>query len=100
MNLLLNSCDSCGEGGQISLTGETRGDKVILCITDNGCGIAPDKLAHIFDPFYTTKPPGQGRGLGLAVCQRLLAEVEGDIRCESVVGQGSCFWVELPRAKA
>jgi len=100
MNLLLNSCDSCGEGGQISLTGETRGDKVILCLTDNGCGIAPDKLAHIFDPFYTTKPPGQGRGLGLAVCQRLLAEVEGDIRCESVVGQGSCFWVELPRAKA
>jgi len=100
MNLLLNSRDACDENGHISLSAEVKGEKVVLWITDNGCGIAAEQLAQIFDPFFTTKPPGQGRGLGLAVCQRLLAEVEGDIRCESVVGQGSRFCIELPRAKA
>lgn len=100
MNLLLNSCDACGENGEITLGAEIKNEKVVIWISDNGCGISEEKGAQIFDPFFTTKPPGQGRGLGLAVCQRLVSEVKGDIYCESVVGQGSRFYIELPQTTA
>ena len=58
--------------------------------------MAPDVLSRIFDPFFTTKDPGKGRGLGLSVCQRLIAEAGGYIDVESMPGQGSVFTVRLP----
>jgi histidine kinase len=68
-------------------------------VRDTGIGIAPELLEKIFLPFYTTKKGREGTGLGLSVSQRIVKELRGEIRVESVVGQGSTFTVSLPAAK-
>jgi hypothetical protein len=65
-------------------------------VADTGRGIEPGILSRIFDPFYTTKPPGAGTGLGLAISLRLVRSFGGSIRVSSRVGQGSAFQVLLP----
>ncbi len=67
----------------------------IIDIKDEGCGIKPEQLKRIFDPFYTTKR--EGTGLGLSVSQSLLSQTGGEIRAESEWGKGSCFSVYLPK---
>jgi two-component system NtrC family sensor kinase len=67
----------------------------IIDIQDQGCGIKPEQLKRIFDPFYTTKR--EGTGLGLSVSQSLLSQTGGEIRAESEWGKGSCFSVYLPK---
>ncbi len=92
INLLLNAVQACDLRGQITLS---AGDEVEtgrwIEIKDNGCGIDQDHLCRIFEPFYTTKAPGQGTGLGLAICQRLVEEADGSIVVNSQVGEGSTF---------
>jgi signal transduction histidine kinase len=61
--------------------------------------MSPEVLAHIFDPFYTTKAPDKGRGLGLAVCQRVVGEAGGRIEVRSAPGQGSEFKVWLKKTE-
>lgn len=100
VNLLLNARDACAPGGNIRLAAGTQGEGVWLAVADDGAGIPPEALAHIFDPFYTTKAPGRGRGLGLAVCQRLIGEAGGRIEVRSVSGQGSEFTVWLKKVEA
>jgi C4-dicarboxylate-specific signal transduction histidine kinase len=68
-------------------------------MADDGCGMSPEILAHIFDPFYTTKAPGKGRGLGLAVCQRVVGDAGGRIDVRSTPGLGSEFTVWLKKAE-
>jgi C4-dicarboxylate-specific signal transduction histidine kinase len=68
-------------------------------VADAGAGMTPEVLAHIFDPFYTTKAPGKGRGLGLAVCQRVVGEAGGRIEVCSTPGQGSEFKVWLKKTE-
>jgi signal transduction histidine kinase len=63
---------------------------------DDGMGMEEEKLAEIFDPFYTTKAPGDGTGLGLAICQQIIQEHEGRIEVVSELGKGSCFSIYLP----
>lgn len=96
VNLLLNSRDSCGANGMIQLSGHVTESQVVLNVTDNGDGMSPEVQAKLFEPFFTTKAPGKGRGLGLAVCQRVISEAEGEITVVSEVGQGSCFSIVLP----
>ncbi len=72
------------------------GAYLCLRVRDTGCGIADDLLERIFDPYVTTKAPGEGTGLGLAVVQRVVADCGGAIDVESEVGQGSTFDVYLP----
>lgn len=69
---------------------------VALSIEDNGPGIPPPTLARLFEPYFTTKPRGQGTGLGLCIVQRLVREAHGAIHVHSVVGQGTRFTVFLP----
>jgi two-component system, NtrC family, sensor kinase len=69
---------------------------VEIMITDNGPGIPPEMLTQIFEPFVTTKEPGKGTGLGLAVCARLVEGMGGVIRAENLNGQGAQFNVVLP----
>jgi len=70
--------------------------RMTLEVTDTGLGMSPDVQARIFEPFFTTKPPGIGTGLGLPLCQSIIEDHGGTLRCTSQVGQGTTFWVDLP----
>ena len=74
------------------------GQVVEIAVTDNGPGIPSDLLDQIFEPFVTTKEPGKGTGLGLAVCARLVETMGGNVRALSEPGEGSTFSVVLPAA--
>jgi signal transduction histidine kinase/DNA-binding response OmpR family regulator len=105
VNLITNAYQALREvpaPRQVTLT--TRCDaaraRVTLEVVDTGPGIAPALLARIFEPFYTTKPPGVGTGLGLSLCQAIIAGHDGTIRVTSQPGQGTVFRVELPVGEA
>ena len=84
--------------GEITISTDYQNKEFKIVIEDNGKGIPPDKLARIFEPFYTTKSAGKGTGLGLSVCNRIIKKHSGEISAESVLGQGSKFVVTLPGA--
>jgi PAS domain S-box-containing protein len=95
--LLMNALDASSEGGTIAVATHDGPDaRVRLTVSDSGAGIAPEHLDKIFNPFFTTKPTGQGTGLGLAVCHGVVTAHGGEIRVESHVGKGTRFLVELP----
>ena len=107
INLISNAWDSVrkkrevsGEGfrGSIRLGLSTREDRqvVVISVSDNGIGIEPDNRAKVFSPFFTTKPQGQGTGLGLALTHRIVQRHGGNISFESQPRKGAAFTVELP----
>ena len=67
-----------------------------IAVRDEGCGIPDDVLPHIFDPFFTSKPQGKGRGLGLTICQSIITEAGGKIVARSRKEVGTTFTVILP----
>ena len=81
---------------QLSVATEESAHFIRITVTDNGCGIPPDVMARIFDPFYTTKPAGRGTGLGLSISHSIMAEHHGRIWAESEVGKGTVFYLEFP----
>jgi signal transduction histidine kinase len=100
INLMLNAADSMSEGGKLivrSRLDESRG-VVVLELSDTGCGISPDDLPHIFEPFYSTKAKGEGTGLGLSIVSCIIESHEGTIVCDSTPGKGTRFHIELPAA--
>jgi two-component system, NtrC family, sensor kinase len=96
MNLLVNAVQSIEQQGRITVRTGHSGDQVFVEIADNGCGIDPENLGNLFTPFFTTKRPGVGTGLGLSVSQTLVARHHGRIEAYSTVGEGSRFVVWLP----
>lgn len=97
LNLLLNAIDSLDKSpGEIKVTTQRMGGEIYVSVGDNGKGIPPERLTRIFEPFYTTKAPGRGTGLGLSVSHRIVKQHGGNIRVESQVGLGSQFTVILP----
>lgn len=68
-----------------------------ITLQDNGEGIAPEKLKHVFDPFFTTSAPGQGTGLGLSICHTIMKNQRGSISVESTLGERTIFTLQLPR---
>ena len=71
--------------------------KVGICIADNGHGIPKELISHIFNPFFTTKPVGRGTGLGLSISYQIVVEKhQGVLKCVSVPGHGTEFWIEIP----
>ena len=97
LNLLLNAMDSLDKSpGEINIDTQKVGNEIQVTFTDNGKGIQPENLTQIFEPFYTTKAPGRGTGLGLSVSHRIIKQHGGHIRVESQVGLGSKFTVILP----
>lgn len=70
--------------------------RVLVAIGDNGVGMAPEVMAHLFEPFYTTKPDGEGTGIGLYLCNDVVNRLGGEIRVESEPGHGTVFQVWLP----
>lgn len=101
VNLLINALDAV-EGrsdAQISVTLEVAGAMARLRVTDTGHGIAPDDLARVTEPFFSTKISGEGLGLGLSISRAILAEFGGDLSVASTQGQGTCVTVSLPLAE-
>ncbi len=106
VNLILNAADAIstslsGEGEIVirssTVAGNTgKGDTLCIDISDNGAGIKEADLEIIFDPFYTTKEPGQGTGLGLYVCYMIIDNMGGSISVASRQGKGATFSVHLP----
>jgi signal transduction histidine kinase len=68
----------------------------VVEIEDNGAGISRADQSRIFEPFYTTKPPGRGTGLGLSICYGIVEDHQGHIEVESQPGRGTTFRVFLP----
>ncbi len=96
VNLINNSFHAMKEGGAITVSAGREGDEVILAVADQGHGIAPEHLDKVLQPFFTTKPVGQGTGLGLAVCYGIVTRWGGDLEVESQVGQGTTVSIRLP----
>ena len=105
LNLLLNARKAMARrGGTLTAAvGPASADGyVALAVRDTGCGIHPDNLSRIFEPFFAAASPGgdeNGTGLGLSVARDLVRQAGGEIRAESVLGQGATFTVLLPMAE-
>jgi signal transduction histidine kinase len=97
LNLVLNAVQATPAGGEVAILGQEDGDFVRLVVQDTGKGIAQEQQEHIFEPFYTTKDPGKGTGLGLAVSYSIVKRLGGRITVESAPGQGARFSVFLPK---
>jgi len=102
-NLLSNAAEAIADGDadhhEIRIVTRTdEGGRAVVEIHDTGSGIPREVIARVFDPFFSTKTPRSGMGLGLAICRNLLNRFGGEIRAESVPGSGSTFRVTLPAA--
>lgn len=94
LNLLKNAKDAVGTHGSIRLTASRKDDAITVAIEDNGCGISPEQLQSIFEPFQTYKP--DGTGLGLSISKRILEAHGASISVSSKAEQGSVFTITLP----
>lgn len=105
INLVQNSLDAMetktypeGEAPCITITAVPSGSKIIFTLRDNGPGIPPEIRDKIFDPFFTTKDVGKGMGLGLSICNRIIADHGGRVEVRSQPGQFTEFVIEFPNA--
>lgn len=101
VNLLLNACDACLNGGHVELALVAEGPRVAFVVTDDGTGISAGAAARLLDPFFTTKPVGQGSGLGLAIASELVKHHRGTLSVAPRNGQpGTRACVELPAVES
>jgi len=99
LNILLNSTQAIKDAGHIKIQTRIEKDRIIVTILDSGCGIKSDLLSKITDPFFTTKDPGEGAGLGLSISYNILRDYEGTLEFESEVGVGTKVIISLPVTK-
>ncbi len=100
INLVTNSLHAMPEGGRLRLSLDRENSHVRLGVSDTGHGIPEEMRSKIFEPFFTTKDFGKGTGLGLTVVKGIVEEHGGTITAESVVDQGTTFWIRLPLDRA
>ncbi len=114
LNLASNARDAMPRGGRLTFQLDASdvgaaeaeplhihpGPHARLRVSDTGEGMSPDTLQRVFEPFFTTKAPGKGTGLGLSTVFGIVRQFGGDLRVESVLGQGSTFTIYLPTAAA
>ncbi len=101
MAIMLNALDAMEHGGRLGVRTRTgpRPGEVAVEVEDSGAGIPAADHGRIFEPFYTTKPPGRGTGLGLSICYGVVQEHGGRIEVESQPGKGTLFRIVLPAAR-
>ena len=97
VNLLTNAVHAIGCDGSITIGLEDMGDQLAITVSDSGKGIPRENLNRIFEPFFSTKSPGEGTGLGLFVTRGIVEKLGGTIEAESKIGQGSRFCIRLPK---
>jgi nitrogen fixation/metabolism regulation signal transduction histidine kinase len=95
-NLVLNAMDAMPDGGTLTLSANSREDKVEIQVADSGEGLTPEECERLFTPYYTTKQ--HGTGLGLAIVQSVVADHNGAIAVKSPAGGGATFVITLPKA--
>jgi PAS domain S-box-containing protein len=109
MNLIINARDAMPDGGVVTVRASNRevgpgadtpdispGSYVVFSVLDSGCGIAPELLEQVMEPFFTTKPVGKGTGLGLSMVYGFVKQSGGAIRVESELGRGTAVEIWLP----
>jgi PAS domain S-box-containing protein len=104
LNMAINARDAMRGNGHLRIaacnqTASDGGRHVALALSDNGCGMTPDVLAKVFDPFYTTKDVGKGTGLGMSMVYGFVKQSEGSIRIDSNANVGTTITIELPRVE-
>jgi signal transduction histidine kinase len=96
VNLIKNALQAMSESGKLEIIGFVQDDQLEIHFKDTGPGIDEKNLNNIFKPFFTTKVQGQGLGLGLTICQKIVSRYQGTISVDSSMGQGSKFIIRLP----
>ncbi len=96
VNLVVNAAQAVARGGAIRVRTAWDGERALLSVSDDGTGISPEVRARLFQPFFTTKPAGEGTGLGLSVVHGIVASHAGTIEVTSEAGCGATFTVRLP----
>jgi two-component system NtrC family sensor kinase len=89
VNLINNAVYATGQGGEIAVVAARDGARVRITVRDNGCGIPREQMSRVFQPFFTTKPVGQGTGLGLSVCHGIVRNWGGTMGIDSQEGVGT-----------
>jgi PAS domain S-box-containing protein len=105
LNLIVNAAHAIKDSGkdvdmgQITIRATQEGEQAVICVSDNGCGVPPENLSKLYDPFFTTKEVGRGTGQGLAISHSIVVDKHGgEISVASEVGVGTQFTVRLPIA--
>jgi signal transduction histidine kinase len=98
MNLVSNGVDAMPSGGRLLVQLTRTGDRLRLEVADTGSGIPPELLSHIFEPWVTTKLPGQGTGLGLSIARQVVVSHGGTIRADNRPDKGATLTIDLPAA--
>jgi signal transduction histidine kinase len=105
LNIIMNAADAMADNeasddgpatNTLTINTINMENSIELRFTDTGPGIGQEELAHIFDPFYTTKEPGKGTGLGLSICYRIIEGLGGSIKAESSPGKGTTITIDIP----
>lgn len=94
LNLFINAQQAMGEGGELMIRTDRQKEQAVIQINDTGGGIPPDKLPHIFDAYYSSRP--QGSGLGLPIAKKIVELHGGTIQVNSILGKGTSFIIRLP----
>ena len=97
MNLVVNARDAMPQGGRLTIETANVGQVVMLAVSDTGCGMDNETRARLFEPYFTTKEPGRGTGVGLATVYDVVTHLGGQISVMSDAGAGSTFKIYLPR---
>jgi signal transduction histidine kinase len=97
LNLVVNALDSMDDGGTLTITLRQRDTMAEMVFADSGCGMTPETLENIFEPFFTRSRTGKGTGLGLSISHRVISQHGGEIDAVSPgLNRGSTFTVRLP----
>lgn len=94
LNLIKNAVESIQSSGTVQINASQENHKLIISVTDNGCGISQENISHLFTPLYSSKK--NGSGLGLVITKQIITAHKGSIDCNSTLGEGTTFTITLP----